>query len=116
MFESSKDILFLVLALCSLLFTAFVCWALWYVIQMLREAAEAFESVTAKLHAIDEAMRGIKEKLEHSASYLGVVATGVKVLIDYLGQHKEEVARKASEAAAKAAETFKHKMTGDDKE
>jgi nitroimidazol reductase NimA-like FMN-containing flavoprotein (pyridoxamine 5'-phosphate oxidase superfamily) len=114
MFESSKDILFLVLALCVLLFTTFVCWALWYVIRMLREGAKAVDDVVAKLHSIDETIRGVKEKLEHSASYLGVVATGVKVLIDYLGQHKEEVARRAAEAVEKAAGAAKRKMSGDD--
>lgn len=111
MFESSKDILFLVLALCSLLFTTFICWALWYVIQMLKGAATAVQDIISKLHAIDETIRGVKEKLEHSVSYLGVVAAGVKVLIDYLGQHKDEVAKKAAEAA----ETIKRKVTGEDK-
>lgn len=101
MLDSSKDILFLVLAFCILWFTAFLCWALWYVIKMLRGASEAVQSVTAKLHAIDEAIRGIREKLEHSASYLGVVAAGVKILIDYLSQHKEEVAKKAAETVEK---------------
>ena len=108
MFESSKDILYLILAFCLLWFTAFLCWALWYVIRMLREGAEAVKSATAKLHAIDDAIRGVKEKLEHSVGYLSVVATGVKVLIDYLGQHKDEVAKKAADAA----EAVKRKMSG----
>ena len=85
--ESSKDILFLVLAFCALWFTLFVCWALWYVIKMLRDASAAVNEV--------------RDKLEHSASYLGVVASGVKILIDVLHKNKEKVADKAEEAASR---------------
>ena len=105
--ESSKDILFLVLAFCALWFTAFVCWALWYVIGMLRDASQTVREVRDKLHAIDEAMRGIREKLEHSASYLGMVATATKVFIEYLNKHKEMVAQKAQEAATKVKKKMK---------
>lgn len=99
--ESSKDILFLVLAFCALWFTAFVCWMLWYFIKMLRDVSKVVSEVRDKLHAIDDAIRGIREKLEHSASYLGVVAAGVKMLIDILHKNKEKVAEKAEDAATK---------------
>ncbi len=105
--ESSKDILYLVLAFCILLFTVFACWALWYVIAMLRDASKAVGEVRDKLHAIDEAMRGIREKLEHSAGYLGMVAAGVKSLISLLEKHKERVAEKAQETAEKIAKKVK---------
>ena len=105
--ESSKDILYLVLAFCALWFTAFVCWVLWYLIRMLRDASSAVREVRDKLHAVEEAMQGIREKLEHSASYLGMVATGTKVLIDYLAKHKEAVAEKAEQVAKKVKKKMK---------
>jgi biopolymer transport protein ExbB/TolQ len=105
--ESSKDILYLVLAFCILWFTAFVCWMLYYVIGMLKDASETVRSVRDKLHAIDEAIRGVKEKLDHSASYLGMVAGGVKLAISYLEKHKEKVAEKAQKAAEKLGKKVK---------
>src|SRR5260221_10136524 len=99
--ESSKDILFLVLAFCALWFTAFVCWMLWYFIKMLRDVSATVSEVRDKLHAIEEAIQSVREKIEHSASYLGMVAAGVKMLIDILHQNKDKVADKAEEAAIK---------------
>jgi biopolymer transport protein ExbB/TolQ len=105
--DSSKDILYLVLAFSILLFTGFVCTMLYYVIGMLKDASETVRSVRDKLHAIDEAIRGVKEKLDHSASYLGMVAAGVKLAIGYLEKHKENVAEKAQRAAEKIGKKMK---------
>jgi hypothetical protein len=93
--ESSKDILFLVLAFCVLWFTAFACWALWYVITMLRAASKVVGDVRDKLKAIDEAIRGVREKVEHSANYLGILASSLKIIMSYFEDRKEEMKKKA---------------------
>ena len=105
--ESSKDILFLVLAFCALMFTMFACWGMYYVIAMLRDGSNLIGEIRDRLHAIDSTIRGVKEKLEHSASYLGMVAAGVKMLIEILSRNKEKVAEKAEEAATKLKKKVK---------
>src|SRR5258708_4198865 len=99
--QSSQDILFIVLAFCALLFTLFVCVMLGYFIRILRDASNIVGEVRDKLHAIDEAIRDLHEKLEHSASYLGVVAGGVKLLVSILGKSKDKAAEKAEKVVSK---------------
>ncbi len=103
--ESSKDILFVVLALCTLCFTAFACWALYYVISMLRDASSVMRDIRDKIAAIDKAICAVREKVEASFGSFGIAAAGLKMLGSYLEKRKE----KASERMEKAAERIKKK-------
>ena len=47
--ESSQDLLYIVLALCVLWFTVFLCWLLYQAARVLRNANKIIESVTEKL-------------------------------------------------------------------
>lgn len=96
--ESSKDILFLVLAFSALWFTAFVCWALYYVITILRDGAHAVREIRDRIAAIDEAVHAVREKIEGSLGSFGIVATGLKMLGSYLMKRREKVVEKAKEA------------------
>jgi len=102
--ESSKDILFLVLAFCALWFTAFVCWALYYVISVLRDAANLMEEIHERVRAVDEAVRAVRDKIEHSMGYLGMAATGVKAVLALLERRKEKMVEKAKKKVRKVAE------------
>jgi biopolymer transport protein ExbB/TolQ len=104
--ESSKDILFLVLAFCILWFTAFLCWALYYVITILRDASNAVSEIRDRIAAIDDAVRMVREKIESSLGSFGVAASGFKLLSGYLAKRKE----KAVEKAERVAEKIKKKV------
>ena len=103
--ESSKDILYLVLAFSILWFTAFLCWALYYVITILRDASNAVSEIRDRIAAIDDAVRTVREKVESSFGSFGIAATGIKMLGSYLAGRKE----KAAEKAVKVAEKIKKK-------
>ena len=45
MIETSKDILYLVIAFCVLWLTVFLCWALYYMIRMLKQTNQFLEDV-----------------------------------------------------------------------
>jgi biopolymer transport protein ExbB/TolQ len=91
--ESSKDILFIVLAFCALWFTAFVCWLLWYVIHILRDISRMMNDIHDKIAAIDNAVRIAKEKIEASFGSFGVAAAGIKMLGNYLEKRKDRAER-----------------------
>jgi len=105
--ESSKDILYLVLAFSVLWFTAFVCWALYYVITILRDASNAVSDIRDRIAAIDEAVRMVREKVEASLGSFGIAAAGIKMLGGYLAGRKE----KAAEKAGRVAEKIKKKVS-----
>ena len=105
--ESSKDILFLVLAFCILWFTAFLCWALYYVITILRDASNAVSEIRDRIAAIDDAVRMVREKVESSLGSFGIAAAGMKMLSGYFAKRKE----KAVEKAERVAEKVKKKVS-----
>jgi hypothetical protein len=108
--ESSKDILFLVLAFCILWFTAFVCWALYYVITILRDASNAVSDIRDRIAAIDEAVRTVREKVESSFGSFGIAAAGMKMLGSYLAKRKEKAVEKAERVATKIKKKVKRKL------
>ena len=97
--ESSKDILYLVLAFCALWFTAFVCWAMYYLISILRDASRTVKDVHDRIRSIEEMIRGVREKIEQSFGSFGIVAAGMKMLASYLKERKEKAAAKVREVA-----------------
>lgn len=97
--ESSKDILYLVLAFCALWFTAFVCWALYYVITILRDASHVIGEIHGKITAIERAIHAVREKVEASLGSFGVVAAGMRMMGSYLEKRKDKVMAKAERAA-----------------
>jgi len=99
--ESSKDILYLVLAFCALWFTAFVCWLLWYVISILRDATKVIHEIHEKIAAIDHAVHTAKEKLEAYFGSFGVASAGIKMLGSYLEKRKDKAEAKARVVAEK---------------
>ena len=105
--ESSKDILYLVLAFCALWFTAFVCWLLWYVISILRDVSAVVEEIHEKIAAIDHAVRSAKERFETFFGSFGAAAAGIKLLSGYLDKRR----KKATEQARDVAEKVKKKVT-----
>jgi biopolymer transport protein ExbB/TolQ len=114
--ESSKDILFIVLAFCALWFTAFVCWLLWYVIHILRDISRVMEEIEERIAAIDDAVRIAKERIEASFGSFGVAASGIKMLGNYLEKRKdraERTVRSATDKIKKKVSKVKRRLKED---
>jgi len=99
MFETTKDILYIVLAFCALWVTIFLCWVIYYVAMILRQTYGLMADVKDKMHAIDEAIRGVREKLEHTSSYLALIADGARYLVAHLTEKKKRGRPSKKEAA-----------------
>ncbi len=104
---TSKDILYVVLAFCALWFTIFVCWALYYVIGMLRDASYVMREIHEKIAAIDAAIHAVRDKVETSLGSFGIAAAGMKMLGGYLEKRKE----KAEVRVQKVADKLKKKAS-----
>lgn len=81
MFQSSQDLLYLVLAFCVLWFTIFLCWALYYVIMFLRDVRNISE-------AIRVAAEGLKEKINSFGTAAAVAITGLTEALHYVREHR----------------------------
>ena len=83
MFESTKDILFLVLAICLAFFTFFLCYLIYYAIKILKRLSQLIEDVK-------ERFERLHKTVESGFNYLGIITEGVKIAMGYLGVGKRK--------------------------
>ncbi len=79
---TSQDLLLIVLSLCILWFTVFLCWLLYQAGRVLRNANRIIENVTAKLELIVDAVHFIKERMEGLSSSMGMIGGMVGKMVE----------------------------------
>jgi uncharacterized membrane protein len=89
MFATSKDILFIVLAVCIFGFTVFVCWGIYYFIAIIRQMNETIKDFREKMQRFENFLTVIEEKIKHSTSYLILFAEGIKEVLSFLRDRKD---------------------------
>lgn len=82
MFQMSQDILWLTIATCIALLTIFSCWGIFYLVQIIRRSSKMFKGIEQMIANINEVIKTTKEKIEHSAAYISVIADGVKKVME----------------------------------
>lgn len=119
MIESSKDILYLVIAFCVLWVTVFLCWMLYYVMKILKNASQIIEEFRSRLQVLTEAIDYLRGKVENIHALLSVasggVAGAVKSMVaskakEWMDVGSQRASKAAKEAVEKAVEATTKKM------
>lgn len=90
MFETSSDILYGVIAICVLFFTAFLCWGLYYIVQILKQGNEVITDIREKIAEFEQVLDSIKSKVALSATSIAFVAKEIKTIVDFVKEKKEK--------------------------
>lgn len=90
MFETSKDILNIVLAISIASISFFFCWGLYYLVMSGRQVFKLISSLKERLDKIDEAVTAFKHKVESSTSYLLLIGEGVKKLVELMKERESK--------------------------
>ncbi|MFH1193582.1 MAG: hypothetical protein V1661_01150 [bacterium] len=86
MFETSKDILYIVLAFCILWLTIFLLWLLFYVISIAKNLRWFIKGAKDNVANIIKSIDLMKEKIENSVSHLGTIADMAKnIVLHFIG-------------------------------
>lgn len=99
--ETSKDLLFVVLAFCILWITVFVSWLLYYFIMIVRDTKALVSQVRGAVEKIEELTRVAHDKMERSAASFTLVAQAVKELITWGIQQKTKSSARKRTATKK---------------
>ena len=91
--NDSRDLLNIIIALSVLLFTLFSCWAIYYLARILQQMFKVIKETRDRLNKFDELIKTVKEKIEHSASYLPLIVEGVKKLVEIMKNRVEKKKR-----------------------
>ena len=90
MFETSKDFLNIAIGSAILGLAVFSCWAIYYFARILQQVFRISKEMRDRLHKIDEVLKSLKEKIEHSTSYLLLIGEGVKKLVEVAKRYSEK--------------------------
>ncbi|MCI0479848.1 hypothetical protein L0Y59_04855 [Candidatus Uhrbacteria bacterium] len=90
MTSSTVDILYVVLAVAAVWVTVFLCWALFEIATFVRRGNRIVDEATERLIRVERAVMGAKEKLENSAKYLGIMASGGKAIAAMFRKDEDE--------------------------
>ncbi|PIZ95442.1 MAG: hypothetical protein COX81_00795 [Candidatus Magasanikbacteria bacterium CG_4_10_14_0_2_um_filter_37_12] len=90
MFNTSQDLLYIVLSLSILWFTVFLCWLLYQAARVLRNANEIIENLTHKLEIISDAVEFIRAKVDKATDHMGAVSKFVSGTVGKLVMNKFE--------------------------
>ena len=94
MVETTKDILYIVISFCILWLTIFICWVIYYLAMTLREAKKIISDVRKKIELVEEILDMLKEKIEHTSSYMKLLVESAGSIVEFLKDRKEEKGRK----------------------
>ncbi|MBU0660549.1 hypothetical protein KKG22_00025 [Patescibacteria group bacterium] len=73
--SSSIDLLYIVLSICIVWFTVFLCWLLYQAARVLKNANDIIETITMKLELINEAVQYMRTKIDTVSKNMGVVSS-----------------------------------------
>jgi len=91
---TTRDLLFLVLAIAIALITVFMIWALYYIVMMLKHGYAAIRDVEKKLASFDAMIKTFKEHLVNSSSSLALLAEVASKLVRFVRGRREAGGRK----------------------
>lgn len=91
---TTRDLLFLVLAIAIALITVFMIWGLYYLVMMLKHGYAAIRDVEKKLASFDAIIRTLKEHLVNSSSSLAILAGVASKLVHFVRDRRKAGERK----------------------
>lgn len=87
--ETSQDVLYITVSICTLVFTGFLCWVLFYLAHLLKQSNQITEELHGKIQDWTEAVDEIKERVMNTAATLSTLGDQVGRVIDFVNRRRE---------------------------
>lgn len=88
--SNTQDLFFLVLSIAVAWTAVFLCWGLYELAKLLHQGNEVVMETRHKVSKVEQALFSIKDRLESSMSYLGMIADGGKAIMSYFKKDEDE--------------------------
>lgn len=90
MFSSSNDILNLVLSICLVALTFFLCWAIYYFVASVQRIHNIIKRVESGLTKAEEIMDIARDKLKNSTAYFMILGEIAKKAMEFVNEKREK--------------------------
>lgn len=97
--ETSQDVLYITVSICTLVFTGFLCWVLFYLAHLLKQSNQITEELHGKIQDWTEAVDEIKERVMNTAATLSTLGDQVGRVIDFINRRRESGQERAEDYA-----------------
>lgn len=87
--ETSQDVLYISVSICTLVFTGFLCWVLFYLAHLLKQSNQITEELHAKIQDWTEAVDEIKERVMNTAATLSTLGDQVGRVVDFINRRRD---------------------------
>lgn len=98
MFQTTQDLLFIILAFCILTVTVFLVWLLYYGIRIMRDISRVVKGVEDKVEKVGKIIDTAKEKIDHSAGHFILMVETIKELVKFFVQRRSQREQKKKES------------------
>jgi len=96
MYNTSVDVMYGSLSIAIVIFTCFLAWMMYYVVQILKQGNEVIAEVRQKIAEIEEAIVSIKEKVVTSATSISFIASQIGSVVDVVKRHSSATKKSRS--------------------
>jgi hypothetical protein len=94
MFATSADVLNLVLSLCLVVLTFFLCWALYYIISSVQGVYKLVKRIELGVTKAEEVIDIAREKLKNSSAYFMILGEIAKKAMEFVRTKRDKKAAK----------------------
>ena len=101
MFTSSVDILNLILAICVLLLTFFLCWSLYYFIASAQKIHSLLKRVESGVSKAEEIISVVNTKLKSGSAYLMILTEIAKQALEFVKNKAKDKAEEKSSSRSR---------------
>jgi len=82
MFETSQDILNIAKTAAVIGLSTITFIFIYYLVRIMREMFRMVKEMRDRINKVDELIQSVKEKIEHSTSYLLLISEGIKKVVE----------------------------------
>ena len=90
MFDTSKDILFVVISFCIVWLTVFLCWAMYQFGKVLKNANEVVEEFRMRIDALTSAIDFVRGRIEQMSGLMNLAGQGLSGYVKKYASNKME--------------------------
>ena len=101
MFATSIDILYLVLSICALALTIFLCLSLYYFISSAHRAHKIIKRIETGVVKVEEIVEIAREKMKNSATYFMILGEVAKKAMEFVKDRQADKKEKKANGKKK---------------
>lgn len=84
MFSTSQDILYVTVSICIALFTFFLVWIMYYIVQISKQSNEMISDFRQKMEELDATVHAIKDKVNTSVDRISSLSDQVGNILEVI--------------------------------